>query len=163
MDKIYAPWRDSYVAQVTGDKNKFTDDKCVFCEIFKQKNDEQNFVLRRTADTVTVLNLYPYNAGHLMVLPLDHKAQLSDLPLDVRSLIMEETNLAVEIIKVVFKPEAFNIGINMGKVSGGGIPTHMHVHIVPRWNGDANFIAVIFDDRFFHVSSSTINVNSSLS
>jgi len=148
MKKIYSPWRSSYILGGTENSKSCDDNKCVFCEVFKDiENDETNFVLRKTKHTATVLNIYPYTAGHIMVLPLEHEANLSDLSVQIRAALMEELNLAVEVVKMALKPEALNVGINMGKESGGGIPSHLHIHVVPRWSGDINFMAVIFDTK----------------
>lgn len=144
MKKIYAPWRDNYVS---GTVRKVKKPTCIFCKIFKEKNDEKNFIIRRSKNCATILNCYPYNAGHLMILPYQHKNNLYDLSKEIRAEIMEETNLGINILKKTLKPEAFNFGANFGKASGGGLPSHLHIHVVPRWSGDTNFMAVIAEAK----------------
>ncbi len=144
MKKIYSPWRSSYISDTVRKKE---DSGCVFCKMFKENNDEKNFILKRSKNCSIIMNCYPYNAGHLMILPYQHKNELCDLPQETRSEIMEETNLSIEILKKTLEPEAFNLGINFGKASGGGIPSHLHLHVVPRWNGDTNFMTVIAEAK----------------
>jgi len=134
MKRMYTPWRHDYVSKTTraGDKEKLKND-CVFCHSLSDNNDEENLVLKRFKHCFVILNYYPYNAGHLMILPNEHKPELSDLDQATRTEIMEVTNICVEILKKVLKPGGFNIGINLGLAGGGGLPSHLHVHILPRW------------------------------
>lgn len=144
MKKLYAPWRHSYVTKQVREKEKKTlKNECVFCEQFTQENDEKYLILKRFEHTAVILNYYPYNAGHIMVLPLEHKAQLEDLDKAVRSELMEATTVSSKIVQDVMKCEGMNIGINIGKAGGGGIPSHLHIHILPRWTGDTNFLATL--------------------
>jgi ATP adenylyltransferase len=150
MKKIYAPWRHSYVADdVKGNEGRSlcSKDECVFCTQFAQQDDEKNLILQRYAHTVVVLNHYPYNAGHVMVLPREHKPDLSDLHTDERNELMEITTLCIEKIKPTLKPHGFNVGINLGASAGAGLPSHLHVHVVPRWNGDTNFMPILSDTK----------------
>lgn len=144
MKKIYAPWRDNYVKNVahTKDENTSNND-CIFCGKFKVNDDEKNYILKRTSKIVILFNIYPYNAGHLMLLPLEHKASLNDLDSETRIELMEYMNKSIEILKEVLKPHGFNVGINLGKAGGAGIPSHLHLHIIPRWEGDTNFLPLI--------------------
>jgi ATP adenylyltransferase len=144
MKKIYAPWRSKYVEESVHTKK---DNECVFCKAIKENDDEKNFILKRGKYCTTIMNIYPYNAGHLMIIPNEHKANLSDLSADTRAEIMEEVNFAIEAIKKTLNPSAFNVGVNLGKASGGGMPSHLHIHIVPRWEGDTNFMAVIAETK----------------
>jgi len=148
MKKIYAPWRHDYVTKATrsGNKNKMKND-CVFCQKFSENDDEKNLVLKRYKHGVIIMNSYPYNAGHLMVLPLEHKAELHELSPEVRAELMELVNKSIEILKETLNPNGFNIGINIGIAGGGGLPSHLHIHVLPRWNGDTNFLATTGDTK----------------
>lgn len=136
MNKLYAPWRSKYAADGFNG--------CIFCEIFKKSNDEKNFILKRTQNCIIMLNLYPYNAGHIMVLPKMHKANICDLGAEIKLDIMESISLATVALKVL-NPDGLNIGTNQGRSAGGSVPDHLHVHVLPRWIGDTNFLCV-FDD-----------------
>ena len=148
MKKIYAPWRHDYVSKTTrsGDKEKMKNE-CVFCHAFEQKKDLENLIVKRYNHCATILNRYPYNSGHLMVLPFAHKPELDSLDKETRSEIIEAINLAMEALKKTLKPQGFNVGLNLGSAGGGGLPSHMHFHIIPRWNGDTNFLATAGDTK----------------
>lgn len=148
MEKIYAPWRDSYVSKTTksGDRSK-SKKECVFCKAIKAKEDTKYFIVKRFKHSAIFMNLYPYNAGHLMVLPFEHKAELFELSEEIRSELMETVNIAVEALKKVMKPNGFNIGINIGFAGGGGLPSHLHIHVLPRWDGDTNYLATIGETK----------------
>jgi ATP adenylyltransferase len=115
---------------------------CPFCRI-PAMSDEDGLVVARGVTVYAVLNLHPYNPGHLMVLPYRHVAELEDLDADEASELMAFTQAAVRAMKEVAAPHAFNVGLNLGTVAGGSLAEHLHQHVVPRWGGDANFIAVI--------------------
>ena len=148
MKKVYAPWRGDYVKNVVHTKKDSTNpSKCIFCKQFSEQNDEKNFILKRKDSVIVILNLYPYNAGHLMVIPIKHKASLHDLDIKTKNELIDTVSISVEILKKELKPDGFNIGLNLGQAGGGGIPAHIHMHIVPRWNGDTNFFTVIGDTK----------------
>ena len=138
MDIIWAPWRMEYIAgkQPRG---------CIFCQKTEQYLDEENLILHRGELAFIMLNAFPYNNGHLMVAPYSHVGDLSDLTDDEMLALMKLVKLAKETLARAFAPQGFNIGINLGRVAGAGIEDHMHIHIVPRWNGDTNFMPVIAD------------------
>ena len=144
MERLYTPWRMKYV---TSAQKKI--EGCVFCAKIEDdtSSDRENLVLFRGPTTFTVMNLYPYNTGHLMILPYEHVATLSDVTIDARLEIMNSTAYFVEVLTKMMKPDGFNIGINLGKVAGAGIAGHLHQHIVPRWGGDSNFMAVVGETR----------------
>ena len=140
MNHLWAPWRIEYILS---DK----DQACIFCEKPNQTNDRENLVLYRAERNVVMLNKYPYNPGHLMVAPLKHVNNLEAL--DNADLLehMQLVSQCVAMLKREMHPEGFNVGINLGRVGGAGIEEHIHTHIVPRWNGDTNFMPVISDTR----------------
>jgi diadenosine tetraphosphate (Ap4A) HIT family hydrolase len=143
MDILYAPWRDKYVTQ--NKKNILNPEGgCVFCEKFL-KNDriDQEYILKKTAHAFVILNLYPYNGGHLLILPMEHAANLEDISKEARSELMELMSASVTILKNVLKAEGVNTGFNLGSASGAGLPEHLHLHIVPRWENDTSFITTI--------------------
>ena len=144
MKKIYAPWRERYVTHDLKDGSReHTSDECVFCSQFAQNEDDKHLILKRFSNVAIVMNLYPYHTGHLMILPLAHIPDLVGLSAQVRAEFMEATNHSIEILKKVIKPHGFNVGMNLGEASGGGIPSHLHQHVLPRWNGDTNFMPLI--------------------
>lgn len=143
MKKLYAPWRHSYVTKQ--DKSDLFDiplkNNCVFCHKFDSDDDEKFLVIKRFNYCAVVMNYYPYTSGHLMILPFEHKPSLQALNKKVRTEIMEATNQGIIITEKIMQCQGHNIGINLGIAGGGGIPSHLHVHIVPRWQGDTNFLA----------------------
>jgi ATP adenylyltransferase len=137
MKTIWAPWRIDYVT-------KEKEDVCIFCEKPKEKDDRKNLILYRGESGFIILNRYPYSNGHLMSVPYRHTSELSELSDSERLELMNLTIMCVELLKVI-KPDGFNVGMNLGRVAGAGIDDHLHFHVVPRWNGDTNFMPVIGD------------------
>ncbi len=120
-------------------------DKCVFCKAVSENQDDENFVLWRGKNCFVILNLYPYTTGHCMVIPNRHLSSIADLTDEETCEIFKVAREMTKVISVTLKPDGFNIGMNLGKVAGAGIADHIHVHIVPRWDGDSNFMPVIGD------------------
>jgi len=147
MDKkIYAPWREKYIL---GPKEK----GCLLCRIGRDTDlDRDNYVLFRGKKVFVVMNRYPYVSGHLMIVPYRHIAHIEKLPEETALEIMTETQRAVTILKQTLGPHSLNIGINLGHQSGAGVPGHIHQHIVPRWQGDTNFLSVVGNTRVVSVS-----------
>jgi len=143
MKKLYAPWRHDYVTKPGKKDKSLNKDTCVFCQQFAEHNDEQYFIIRRFKHSAVIMNYYPYNVGHVMILPFEHRGNLTDLTPEVRAEMMEVTNLAIKVVGSVLNTEGFNIGINQGVAGGGGIPGHLHIHVLPRWLGDTNFLETI--------------------
>ena len=137
MKTIWAPWRIDYVT-------KEKEDVCIFCEKPKEKDDRKNLILYRGESGFIILNRYPYSNGHLMSVPYRHTNELGELSDSERLELMNLTIMCVELLKVI-KPDGFNVGMNLGRVAGAGIDDHLHFHVVPRWNGDTNFMPVIGD------------------
>jgi len=140
MDRIWAPWRAEYVGRESPSG-------CFFCAKLKANNDEDNYVLLRANKVFVMLNLYPYTNGHLLVVPKRHIGDLTALEQEEALEIIQFTQKLVHLLKLAFKPEGFNIGANLSKAAGAGAPDHFHVHIVPRWQGDTNFMTVINNTR----------------
>jgi ATP adenylyltransferase len=140
MGRIWAPWRIEYIQR---EKSA----GCILCEKPKQKNDVANYILYRGSKNFVILNTYPYNPGHLMIAPYRHIAKLEELTNEELGEHFEIVSRSVKILRQVFNPGGFNIGINMGKAAGAGIEDHIHTHIVPRWQGDTNFMPVVADVR----------------
>lgn len=148
MKRLYAPWRSDYSSKVTGAKEESVDQKdCIFCTQFKTTNDAQYFILGRYHSTIAMLNLYPYNAGHILLLPYKHTANLEELSSEERCELMELIQTTQHILKTVLHAEGINIGFNLGKAAGAGIPSHLHIHVIPRWFGDTNFLPLIADTK----------------
>ena len=134
MDRLWSPWRMQYVSAADEQTG------CIFCAALEGKEDELTHVLHRGEDAFVLLNAFPYNTGHLMIAPTRHAADLSELEVGERTALFELVTHSTEIVKGALKPEGFNVGINLGRAAGAGIPDHVHVHVVPRWAGDTNFM-----------------------
>jgi len=122
-------------------------DDCFFCESITQPEGVENLVVVRGKQVFAVLNLFPYTSGHLMVVPFNHVATLDKLDPEIRAELMEFTNQATCVLESVYHPDGFNLGINIGKSAGAGIVDHIHLHIVPRWEGDTNFMSSLAETR----------------
>jgi ATP adenylyltransferase len=120
---------------------------CIFCDLFARSDDAGAHVLFRGETAFVLLNAYPYNTGHLMVAPTRHVADLHDLEPTELSALMELTSRSVDIVQDAMSPHGFNVGMNLGAVAGAGVPGHLHVHVVPRWGGDTNFMTVVGDTK----------------
>ncbi len=141
MERLWSPWRSMYIDSM---KEKKDDESCVFCNAVEEESDNtDSLVVFRRNNIFIVLNLYPYNNGHLMVVPNRHISDLSEITTEEFAEITSQITLATEALKKLYSPHGFNIGANIGKAAGAGIDTHIHFHIVPRWNGDTNFMPVI--------------------
>jgi ATP adenylyltransferase len=141
MNKLWSPWRSQYIDSI---KDKDDSNECVLCRTAKlEVNDPENLLIEKGKYTFTVLNLYPYNSGHLMIVPIRHTSDFSSFLPEENAEIMQKLQLAEKALKIVSSPEGFNLGANLGKVSGAGLDEHIHFHIVPRWNGDTNFMPVL--------------------
>ena len=138
MEKIWAPWRIEYIQMEKPEG-------CILCDKPKENNDVQNYILYRGEKNFLILNAYPYNPGHLMIAPYRHTASLEELTDEELKEHFEIVRQSTRILRQVFNPGGFNLGINLGKVGGAGIEDHFHTHIVPRWQGDTNFMPVIAD------------------
>jgi ATP adenylyltransferase len=153
MDQLWAPWRLAYVA---ADKPASGEPTCFLCGGLAQTEDRKNLVAWRTPLSVVVLNRFPYNNGHLLVAPQAHKARLDELTPDEHLDLMLTMQKLVGVLDGLMKPHGYNIGLNLGLAAGAGLPGHLHWHIVPRWNGDTNFMSVVTDTRVIVQSLETL-------
>lgn len=143
MKRLWAPWRIKYIEKNSKEKKA----PCIFCEKPKENRDRDDLILFRGKQSFVIMNIYPYNSGHLMVAPYNHLDSLEKLRNEELLDMMEITKLSLKIVREVFSPDGFNLGLNIGKAAGAGIEGHVHLHIVPRWNGDTNFMPIIGDTK----------------
>ena len=146
MDQLWAPWRLAYIA-ASKDQPPAGGGDCFICRGIAGTDDRANLLLHRTELSVVVLNRFPYNNGHLLVAPRSHKGRLDQLTNDELLDLQLVLRDMLAIIEKKMTPDGFNVGLNLGKVAGAGLPGHLHWHIVPRWNGDTNFMPVLTDTR----------------
>lgn len=145
MKFLYVPWRNKYVKGTR--KENEEKENCAFCNKFKDTDDKKNFILGRYKYNAAILNLHPYNAGHLMIIPLNHVKNLNELTKEERSELMELVSKSTEIVTSKLGADGVNVGLNLGKSSGAGIPGHLHMHVLPRWEGDTNFLPLLADTK----------------
>jgi ATP adenylyltransferase len=137
MERLWAPWRMEFI----GKEQK---PGCLFCRVIENPNDpDADLVVWRREGAVVMLNKFPYNAGHVMVVPVAHRGDLADLGDSESTSLMAALRHTLKVLRDALKPEGFNVGANIGTVAGAGIPDHVHLHVVPRWNGDTNFMPVL--------------------
>jgi len=142
MKQMWSPWRSNYVETL-----KHKDKKCVFCEINEKSNDEKTFVIARREFNYVVLNIFPYNNGHLLVVPYEHIDDTTDLSTEALNETMKLIQYSIKALRNALSADGFNIGMNLGSAAGAGIANHVHFHIVPRWKGDTNFMPVLSDNK----------------
>ncbi len=151
-EQLWAPWRLKYI------ENADKAEGCIFC-IFPAEgtdNDEKNLILHRGKHAFIILNAFPYSNGHLMVVPYRHTASFDAFTDEEMLEVMHFTRLSIQLLEETFHPNGFNLGVNMGRVAGAGIADHLHWHVVPRWNGDTNFMPVLADVRVIPESLSVV-------
>jgi len=141
MDYLFSPWRYSFVSSA----HKATE--CIFCDLPQLQDDDKTFIVHRGRDCFIILNAYPYTSGHVMVVPFAHVAQLGLLSAPAAQEMMELTRKMESVLGQLYHPEGLNIGMNLGKAAGAGIAAHLHMHVLPRWVADSNFITVIGETR----------------
>ena len=141
MKVIWAPWRMAYIKKIRKPAG------CIFCSAVRERRDAANFLLHRGAHGFVIMNLFPYNSAHVMVAPYAHVNSLERLSDEAALGLVQLTNLSISVLRNTVRPEGFNVGINLGRVSGAGIEAHVHLHIVPRWNGDTNFMPLFAETR----------------
>jgi ATP adenylyltransferase len=141
MKRMSTPWRKNYIEGQTKEEG------CVFCNALAKQDDPQSLIVHRGQRAFVIVNLYPYTNGHLMVTPIEHQPSLELLDAETRAEMMELVTQAIVALKKTYNPQAFNVGANIGKAAGAGVPDHVHMHIVPRWSGDSNFMSIIGETR----------------
>lgn len=147
MDIIYTPWRYEYVSNVDN-----RGEGCVFCDKCEGKDDKANLVVYRGERCFAILNLFPYSTGHLMIPPYKHTGTIEELDTETLTEMMTLAQRCMAAIREAFHPDGFNVGINIARVAGAGITDHVHMHVVPRWAGDSNFMPVCSDTRVMPMS-----------
>jgi ATP adenylyltransferase len=141
--RIWAPWRLAYVT----DASKDIEEECIFCAKPEAEDDEANLIVHRGEGCFVMLNLFPYTNGHLMVAPYEHVARLQDLAPETLAEMMTLAQRAMSRLESVYEPHGYNVGFNQGRIAGAGVEHHIHMHVVPRWAGDNNFMPVIADTK----------------
>lgn len=141
MKRMSTPWRRNYIEGQTKEEG------CVFCNALAKQDDPESLVVHRGQRSFVIVNLYPYTNGHLMVAPNEHQPSLELLDAETRAEMIELVTQAMMALKAAYNPHAFNVGANIGRAAGAGVPDHVHMHIVPRWNGDSNFMSIIGETR----------------
>jgi len=140
VKRIWAPWRLEYILN---DKAE----GCIFCQKPKERKDSRDYILLRGKKCLVMLNAFPYNSGHLMIIPYRHVGSVEDLEEEETKEMMKLLSLMTVLLKRAMDPDGFNIGMNVGDIAGAGIKGHLHLHVVPRWKGDCNFMPVLSDTR----------------
>ena len=153
MDFVWSPWRYHYIrANADG---VHSPDGCVFCRAPEAEDPSQTLVAARGEHTYIILNLFPYTSGHLMVVPYAHVSSLADVDDATTAEMMSLAKRAQRALDAVYRPDGYNIGLNLGRAAGAGIDQHLHLHVVPRWVGDANFMSVVGETRVIPEDLST--------
>ena len=146
MDRLYTPWRYDYIKGTSGEKTG-TGSACVFCSLAARGDDEASFILHRARQNFVVLNVYPYTSGHLMIVPFEHTADFAALAKETSDELMDLAKRAQAILEGAYHPHGFNLGMNLGRAAGAGVSDHLHLHVLPRWAGDSNFMTTVGETR----------------
>ena len=144
MDHLWAPWRMAYIAKSSAPP---AGDDCFICRGLAEADDRANLIAHRSPLGAVVLNRFPYNNGHVLVAPKAHKGRLDELTTDETLDLQQTVARVVAVLERLMRPDGFNVGLNLGKVAGAGLPGHLHWHVVPRWSGDTNYMTVVSDAR----------------
>ena len=146
MDRLWTPWRYDYIKGTSGEKSGYGT-SCVFCSLVEQADDEHAHILHRARHNFIVLNLYPYTSGHLMIVPYEHTGDLDRVAKETTDEMMDLAKRAQAVLRETYRPHGFNLGMNLGESAGAGVADHLHLHLLPRWTGDANFMSTVGETR----------------
>lgn len=152
LERLWAGWRSDYVSDPNTGR---TDIACVMCNLVNAADDVAALVVERTPETIVVMNLYPYASGHLLVAPTRHVASFEDLDDDELIAVSRAQVRALRAVRAAYSPDGINLGVNIGRAAGAGVPTHLHVHVLPRWSGDTNFTTTVAGIRVMPEDLST--------
>ena len=141
MDILWTPWRYTYI------KSADSAPGCIFCDKPKENDDERNLIVHRGQSCYVILNAFPYTNGHLMVVPFEHEDQLQKLDRETATEMMMLTQKSESVLRELYRPEGINLGMNIGRAAGAGVAGHVHMHVLPRWTADANFMTVVGETR----------------
>lgn len=154
MEILWSPWRSKYIESFKDEKS---DETCFICEaIEKVEENKDRLVVFRTNFTIVLMNKFPYNAGHLLVSPIKHTSTLDSLDKDQLFDLISVVRFSIKVLDEAMKPHGYNVGINIGRVAGAGLPEHIHFHVIPRWNGDTSFISIVSDTKVISQSMEEI-------
>ena len=151
MERLWAPWRKAYI-RPEAQKTK----GCLFCRLLAQNRDAQNYILKRTPSSFALLNLYPYNSGHVLVVPKRHVGATETMTDPEKLDWLRLYDEILRALKASLKPHGFNVGLNLGKAGGAGVTGHLHLHVVPRWKGDTNFVPILGDTKVISESLESV-------
>ena len=146
MDRLWTPWRYDYIKGTSGEKSG-SGTSCVFCALVAREDDEHTFILHRARHNFIILNLYPYTSGHLMIVPYEHTGDLDRVAKEATDEMMDLAKRAQAVLRAAYRPHGFNLGMNIGESAGAGVADHLHLHVLPRWTGDANFMSTVGETR----------------
>lgn len=144
MDRLWTPWRFDYISKIDAEA---ASSGCVFCTIFSENKDKANFILYRGKNSFAVLNLFPYTSGHILIVANRHFPFLRDARTEELHELLELAQRCEKALESEYHPDGYNIGFNLGRAAGAGVAHHLHMHILPRWTGDANFVSVVAETR----------------
>ena len=151
MDRLWTPWRYQYITGESGEKSgdDLTSASCIFCTLPRQEpaQDERSYIIHRARHNFIVLNLYPYTSGHLLIIPYEHTSELDSVSKAATDELMDLAKRAQTVLRQAYRPDGFNLGMNLGRAAGAGVAAHVHLHLMPRWAGDANFMSTVGETR----------------
>lgn len=153
MERLWSPWRSQYIASFKESKSESEIEQCFFCDAVSLDTvSEESLVVHIDINTFVIMNKYPYNNGHLLIAPKRHIGDITELSEIELFEIMKLQVVAVKVLEEIYRPHGFNIGANLGRAAGAGVPGHIHYHVLPRWNGDTNFMPIISDTKILSQS-----------
>ena len=156
MDILWSPWRYDYIKSGSSDEHSRPPSSCVFCALKEEAgDDESKAILHRGRYNFVVLNIYPYISGHLLIVPYEHLGELDAAPKETTDELMDLAKRAQTLLRENYRPHGFNLGMNLGRAAGAGVADHIHMHVMPRWTGDTNFMSTIGETRVIPEDLST--------